>query len=502
MEEFVRSAIPPAVEKPVAIVVPHAGYVFSGQICADAFRQASSGDPETVVILGTNHTAPGFNRIAIFAKGGFRTPLGVAPVDEAVAAALLAADRDCTADTGPHAREHSVEVQVPFVQVLFPKARIVPVVIGEPDLQMCSRFGSALARALRGRKALIVASSDLSHYPPYEAAETVDRETLRAIASLDLREIDRRIRAQERSAVRGLDTCACGEAPILAAAAWVYTTGASEPFSWLFFWLTLLGGIAIHISANTFNDYFDWTSGADKVNNEYFMPYSGGSRSLELGLITERRLLIVAWTALVIAGLAGLPILLSRGPLLLVFAAAGAFSAYYYTAPPLRLAARKGLGELVVGMNFGPLMTAGTAFALTGQLTWLDFFIGLPIGLLTTAILWINQFPDMQADAQAGKINLVVVLGKERSRWGYLLIVAAAFLSVLAGVIAGFLPWPVLLVMAALPLAINAVQVLFCRYNERSLIKANSTTILLHLIAGLLLITGLLVSAAFLSPVG
>ncbi len=290
--------------------------------------------------------------------------------------------------------------------------------------------------------------------------------------------------------------------PILAAAAWVYATGASGPFPWSFFWLALVGGIAVHVSANTFNDYFDWTSGADRLNNEYFMPYSGGSRALELGLITERRLLTVAWASLMIAALAGLPVLFSRGPLLLVFAAAGAFSAYYYTAPPLRLAARKGLGELIVGMNFGPLMTAGTVFALTGQLTWLDFFIGLPIGLLTTAILWINQFPDMQADAQAGKINLVVVLGKERARWGYLLIVAAAFLSVLAGVIAGIFPWPVLLVLAALPLAAYAVQVLFRRYNDRSLIKANSTTILLHLAAGLLLITGLLVSAGLASALG
>ena len=146
--------------------------------------------------------------------------------------------------------------------------------------------------------------------------------------------------------------------PILAAAAWVFVRGTGEPFPWLVFWLALIGGIAIHISANTFNDYFDWTSGTDKVNNEYFMPYSGGSRSLELGLISERKLLAVAWISLLIAALAGLPILLMRGPALLAFAAVGAFSAYFYTAPPLRLAARKGLGELTVGMPL-PLEGAG-----------------------------------------------------------------------------------------------------------------------------------------------
>ena len=290
--------------------------------------------------------------------------------------------------------------------------------------------------------------------------------------------------------------------PILASAAWVLARGLANPFPWSLFWLVLIGGIAIHISANTFNDYFDWTSGTDPANNNYFLPYSGGSRSIELGLISTRGLLAVAVSALAVAALAGLPILLLRGPGLLLFAAAGAFSAYFYTAPPLRLAARKGLGELFVGLNFGPLLTAGTVFALTGSLSWLDFFIGLPIGLLTTAILWINQFPDAASDAAAGKINLVVVLGNRRARWGYLLIVAAAFLSVLAGVIADVLPPVALLMWAAIPLAVYATLILFRSYNQRSLIKANASTILLHLVSGLLMAAGLFLSARMLVPPG
>jgi 1,4-dihydroxy-2-naphthoate polyprenyltransferase len=279
--------------------------------------------------------------------------------------------------------------------------------------------------------------------------------------------------------------------PILAAAAWVAARGIAVPFPWLLFSLALIGGVALHISANTFNDYFDWRSGTDKVNNNYFMPYSGGSRSLELGLISERRLIQVAWLALGTAVLAGLPFFLLRGPVLLLFGLAGAFSAYYYTAPPLRLAARKGLGELVVGLNFGPLMVAGTVFALTGQLSWLDFFVGLPIGLLTTAILWINQFPDMEADAQTGKLNLVVILGKQRARWGYVLLMVAAFGSTLLGVLLGYLPYTALLMLAGLPLAVYATRILFRHYEDRTLIKANSTTILLHMVAGLLLAVGL-----------
>jgi 1,4-dihydroxy-2-naphthoate polyprenyltransferase len=281
--------------------------------------------------------------------------------------------------------------------------------------------------------------------------------------------------------------------PVLAGAAWVSTSGSGAAFPWALFWLVIIGAVALHISANTFNDYFDWTSGTDKGNNDYFLPYSGGSRSIELGLISERRLLLVAWIALAVAALAALPILVLRGPALLLFGAAGAFSAYYYTAPPLRLAARRGLGELIVGLNFGPLMTAGTFFALTGQLTWMSFFIGLPIGLLTTAILWINQFPDMASDAAAGKVNLVVVLGKDRARWGYLAILAAAFGAVLAGIAMGVLPLATALILAGLPLAVYAGVILFRYYSERQLIRANSTTILLHLVAGLLMTAGLLI---------
>jgi 1,4-dihydroxy-2-naphthoate polyprenyltransferase len=203
---------------------------------------------------------------------------------------------------------------------------------------------------------------------------------------------------------------------------------------------------------------------------------------------------MVAWIALGVAFLAGLPLLLLRGPALLLFALAGAFSAYYYTAPPLRLAARKGLGELIVGLNFGPLMVAGAVFALTGQLSWGAFFAGIPVGLLTTAILWINQFPDMASDALTGKHNLVVVLGKERARWGYVLLMAAAFGFTLLGVALNLLPWPALLMLLGLPLAVSASRVLFHHYSERSLIRANSSTIMLHMVAGLLFAAGLFLS--------
>ena len=286
--------------------------------------------------------------------------------------------------------------------------------------------------------------------------------------------------------------------PILVGAAWVAYTTQGQPFPALPFWLTLFAGIAMHIAANTFNDYFDWRAGTDKVNNNYFLPYSGGSRSIELGLISERALLRVATISLLISGALGVALALISGPLVLLFGLVGAFSSYFYTAPPLRLAARRGLGELVVGLNFGPLATAGTVYALTGQVSLADFLIGVPIGLLTTAILWINQFPDEAADRQTGKINLVVVMGAQRARWGYLLLLAAAFGLLLYWLVAGLFPIGMLLAFISLPLAVYAGRIAFREYNQRSLVRANSATIQLHLVAGLLMFAGVLVSVFWL----
>jgi hypothetical protein len=217
VQKFLRDAVPRRAVKPIAIVVPHAGYIFSGQIAADGFKQAEGESCEVVVILGTNHTTPGFEKISVYNGRGFRTPLGVTEIDREIAAALLKADPDCVAEEGVHRNEHSIEVELPFIQVLFPGARIVPVIVSSSDAASLARFGEALANALKNRRALIVASSDLSHYPPATAVESVDREVLGAIATLDGEGLRSTIEAQMRRQVPNLVTCACGEFPILAA---------------------------------------------------------------------------------------------------------------------------------------------------------------------------------------------------------------------------------------------------------------------------------------------
>ena len=281
--------------------------------------------------------------------------------------------------------------------------------------------------------------------------------------------------------------------PMVLAAAWVWARGLAAPFPWLGFGLTLLGALALHVAANTFNDFFDWASGTDQLNNDQFAPLSGGSRSVELGLISQRGMFSVALGATAIAAVVGLLLVWLAGPVVLGFGLAGLLLGYFYTAPPLRLVARNGLGELAIVLSFGPLMTAGAVYAMTGAVALPDFLLGLPPGLLTTAILWINQFPDAAADAAGGKRHLVVTLGPSRARWGYVALVSLAFATVLAAVLADLVgPW-VLLSLLAAPLAVHACVVLVKHWQDRSLVRANAATIQLHLVSGLTLTAGLVI---------
>lgn len=212
---FLEEARPPRGPRPLGLIVPHAGYVFSGAILADGIRQAQGQEYDTVVILATNHTAEPFEGASVFGGRAYRTPLGTVQADEELARALRKADPAFAFRPEVHLKEHSEEVPLPFVQVLFPRARVLTLVVGTDDGALCRRLGEALAVALRGKKVLLVASSDLSHYPPYGEAVEADRKTLEAAVSLDpvlFRTVTER---EERRGRPGLLTCACGRGPIL-----------------------------------------------------------------------------------------------------------------------------------------------------------------------------------------------------------------------------------------------------------------------------------------------
>ena len=227
IDDYLDDALAPYDDRPIAIVCPHAGYIYSGQIAADAYRQASKHDYDLVVILGVNHTTGGFQDVSIYPGDAYETPLGLAEIDSDLAAELIDADDDFTFYEAVHKREHSIEVQIPFIQRVFPDSKILPVILGTPDRKLCTKFGETLARAIEGRKALIVASCDLSHFPTYKDAKRSDHRTLQALSELDAGTFQSACREQLSEGIPNLSTCACGEASVLAAIAAARRLGAT-----------------------------------------------------------------------------------------------------------------------------------------------------------------------------------------------------------------------------------------------------------------------------------
>ncbi|MCX7854454.1 MAG: AmmeMemoRadiSam system protein B [Anaerolineae bacterium] len=202
---------------PLALIVPHAGYVYSGSVAAAGFRQLRNGEYDVAVIIASDHQAPLSSPISVWAEGAWETPLGRILVDADLARALIQADPRITFDPDAHQGEHSIEIELPFLQRVCPHCRIVPILMGADDEGTVQALADALLQALPGRKAVVIASSDLSHYPSREDAWAVDGATLAAIETGDPDRVQETIAATMKQGVSGLVTCACGEGPILVA---------------------------------------------------------------------------------------------------------------------------------------------------------------------------------------------------------------------------------------------------------------------------------------------
>ena len=283
--------------------------------------------------------------------------------------------------------------------------------------------------------------------------------------------------------------------PILvgAAVADLYFTANSiiQSVDWGWLGLTLLGGSLLHIGTNTANDYFDHISGTDEANYNYMVPFSGGSRSIQMGLISAKGMLTVAIVSFALSAVVGIPLIQKAGMPVLWLGLIGFFSGLFYTAPPFRFASRKGLGELIIGLNFGPLMVAGSTLVQTGKLLPEAFLAGIPIGLLVAAIVYVNEFPDHDGDKATGKDTLIVVFGPEKARIGYVLLVAGAFISIIVMALNGTFPMLTLIALVASYFGVRAIQILYKYYDDRLLQPANAGTINMHFITGVLFCIGI-----------
>lgn len=215
------------ISPPRILIAPHAGYIFSGQVAAWAFKQAEGFRYDAVVIIGVNHYAPGFKQVSVYAGDAFETPLGLAPVAKDIARSLLQ-HKGIVSDQEPHRREHSIEVEVPFIQKVLPGTPIVPIVIGEPSEENAYLLVDALVEVAKKRNLLFVASSDLSHYPSYEDAKKVDRATLEAILSMDPQVFLKTTKEWMNKGIPNLGTCACGQGAILTAMALAQKLGLNR----------------------------------------------------------------------------------------------------------------------------------------------------------------------------------------------------------------------------------------------------------------------------------
>ena len=265
---------------------------------------------------------------------------------------------------------------------------------------------------------------------------------------------------------------------------------------WFYFTLTMLGGFFLHIGTNTSNDYYDHISGTDEANYNYMVPFSGGSRSIQMGLITPKGMLNVAIVTFALSALVGIPLIYKAGINILYLGIIGFLSGFFYTAPPFRFASRKGLGELLIGLNFGPLMVAGSFLVQTGgaMIHINDAILaGIPIGLLVAAIVFVNQFPDHDGDKATGKNNLVVVFGPEKARIGYVALVVGAFVSIIALAWTRPTTFPTLSLISLITsvYSIFTIKTLYKHYDNRLLQPANAGTIGLHFLTGLFFCAGI-----------
>ena len=281
-------------------------------------------------------------------------------------------------------------------------------------------------------------------------------------------------------------TLPAAAAPVLVGTAYAATLGTFRPVTFI---ATLLGALLIQIGTNLSNDYSDARRGADTEDR------LGPVRVTAGGLVPPQQVLTATYIAFGLAVLVGVYLIVTSGWQLLLVGIASIVAGVLYTGGP-RPYGYEGLGEVFVFLFFGVVAVTGTFFAQIKHLNWEAFVLSIPVGLLATAILMVNNTRDLETDRRAGKRTLAVRLGREKARVGYALLVYLAFATApLAWVLGGehLTPW-LLLPWLALPIAAPVVRVVRNKVDGPSLNGALARTGMLQLAFCVLLSAGLLLS--------
>jgi len=179
---YLSKATPPAAEgKVIAIIVPHAGYMYSGQVAAYSYKLLQGTAPKLVFLIGPSHRV-GFRGFSVSQYSGYKTPLGVAPVDQDLAKKLLAINPQMKWNSQADTHEHSLEIQIPFIQTVLKDFTIVPIIMGDQDFETCTLLAKSLIQVLPSREeTVILASTDLSHFHTDQQAKVLDGEFIRHV---------------------------------------------------------------------------------------------------------------------------------------------------------------------------------------------------------------------------------------------------------------------------------------------------------------------------------
>lgn len=260
-----------------------------------------------------------------------------------------------------------------------------------------------------------------------------------------------------------------------------------------YFLLTMVGVASLHSGGNLINDYYD-SFGSDPLNR-HATPFSGGSRVIQEGLMSAAAVRHLAYGCLGFGFICGLLLIFAGRPWVALLGLFGLAAAYLYSAAPLQLMS-KGLGELTIFLAFGPLLTLGAFYALTGAVMAVGFCVGLPLAFLITAILWINEFPDLEADTAAAKEHLMARLGLSRARWVYAGLMLAPFVSLPILKEVFDFPGHLFAGFMALPLAVKAVrQAWVTDPTDEEFVAIQALTIKTHFLLGLALTAAFLYAA-------
>jgi 1,4-dihydroxy-2-naphthoate octaprenyltransferase len=278
-------------------------------------------------------------------------------------------------------------------------------------------------------------------------------------------------------------------APVLIGASLAYAQG----FFLLGNFIAALTGVAsLHTAANLINDYYD-SKGSDAINIRV-TPFSGGSRAIQEEGLSAGAVKNMAIFFLFIALLTMIWMIITERPLVVPIGLAGLLIGWAYSTPPLQLMS-KGWGETIIFFAFGPLVTLGAYYAITGAMTLDSFLLGIPQGFLITGVIWINEFPDYEADKSVGKKNLVVRMGREKAMYLYCLIMSMSFVSVLIISAVCGVSLLILLAFISFPLAFRAMRIAWKDYNNHEkIVPAQALTVQTVLSQGLLISLGLVIS--------